>query len=271
MNIWHDNWGFSCSEIVYKKGTIYGPRRQTALQLVYVLDGRADIRIDRAAPYRLRPNEATLLLPGHTETFQFAAGTRHSWCYAHCDHYPDPLLKQVAAAPKVIAFDPKMRQVEQLAREAYPQGADASGRCREQLVAVVFFMYLAAAGVELEKEPTPQHPAVAKADAYMKANRETNLSLDALADEAGLTPAHLIRLYKLHFGQTPMRRLMTLRLDLAASLLRETGLTAAEVADHAGFSNPQHFSKAFRRHFGKTPRQLRMEAWKRKSPCTNRL
>jgi hypothetical protein len=114
MNFLNDQWQFSSSEIVYKKETNYGPRRQNALQLVYLLSGRVDIRIDHAAAYRLKPNEATLLLPGHTERFHFAAGTRHSWCYAHCDHYPEPWLKQIAAAPKVVPFSAKMREVEQL-------------------------------------------------------------------------------------------------------------------------------------------------------------
>jgi AraC-like DNA-binding protein len=44
-------------------------------------------------------------------------------------------------------------------------------------------------------------------------------------------------------------------------MLRETGLTVAEVANRCGFQSPFHFSRWVRALHGAPPRAVRAQAW----------
>lgn len=261
MNIIDENWEFEGKDIVYKTETPYGPRIQGTLQLVYVFRGYVDIFIDNQEPYRLSANEMTLLVPGRREFFRFADGTHHGWVNATLGIYPEQLLRKISSAPKTLPFTEDLAHIDKLARDTYQRGSAASDECRSKLMASLYCMYFEAAGITLGGQEPVFHPALQKAEAFMRRQLIAPITLEDIARKARITPTHLIRLYKEQFNQTPIRRLWELRLELAANLMKETGLTAAEVAERCGFSNPQHFSKAFHKHFGQTPRQMRLAAW----------
>jgi AraC family transcriptional regulator of arabinose operon len=260
MNMIGLDWGFHVQDIVYDSDTVYGPRVQSILQLVYVFSGYADISVDSDTPYRLEAGEMTLLVPDRTETFRFAAGTHHGWCEARAPEYPPSLVRHIIAGPRKLEITGDMRTIERIARETYAAPTETALECRANLVEALFWMYFAEAGTVVGNEPL-HHPALARAEAYLHEHLQSSISLEQVARAAGVTPAHLIRLYRDRLGETPMRRLMNIRLDLAATMMKATGLTAAEVADRCGFASAQHFSNAFRRRFQAPPRQYRMAAW----------
>jgi len=84
--------------------------------------------------------------------------------------------------------------------------------------------------------------------------------LKGASRSAGITPQHLIRLFRQNYQQTPGRYLWQLRVERGARLLTATGLTVAEIADQCGFKNPFHFSRLMRKMQGLSPRQLRRPA-----------
>jgi AraC-like DNA-binding protein len=86
-------------------------------------------------------------------------------------------------------------------------------------------------------------------------------ALAGAARAAGITPQHLIRLFRRHYDTTPGRYLWRMRVERGASLLTASGLTVSEIADRCGFQNPFHFSRLLRRLQGVSPRQLRQRAW----------
>ena len=51
-----------------------------------------------------------------------------------------------------------------------------------------------------------------------------------------------------------------IRLRHAAALLRETDLSATEIAVASGFTTAAHFSRSFSHRYGVTPRQARRRA-----------
>jgi AraC-like DNA-binding protein len=78
------------------------------------------------------------------------------------------------------------------------------------------------------------------------------LTIDELAVQVGLSPFHLIRAFRKHVGLTPHAYLKQLRIARAQSLLRG-GLSIAEVALAAGFSDQSHLTREFRRSLALTP------------------
>ncbi len=83
------------------------------------------------------------------------------------------------------------------------------------------------------------------------------LTVRDMAREAGLSPAHFSREFKKTFGESPHRYLMTRRLERAASLLRTTDYSVAEICFSVGLEGVGSFTTSFGRMFGQTPTEYR--------------
>ncbi|WP_406822040.1 AraC family transcriptional regulator [Pseudomonas sp. KnCO4] len=82
------------------------------------------------------------------------------------------------------------------------------------------------------------------------------LSLDALAREAGVGRYQLIRAFRAATGFTPHAYLINARVNRGRALLGE-GQPLAEVAYRLGFADQSHFQRVFKAHVGVTPGQYR--------------
>jgi AraC-like DNA-binding protein len=110
-------------------------------------------------------------------------------------------------------------------------------------------------------EPAAGDDAVARAEALL--HREyyrADLDLAQIAEQIGLSPSHLSRLFKARTGLSVHQSLIRLRLRRARELLRDATLSIKEVAALTGWSDQLYFSSAFRRGFGMPPSRLRRRA-----------
>ncbi|WP_158623484.1 AraC family transcriptional regulator [Corallococcus sp. CA053C] len=102
-------------------------------------------------------------------------------------------------------------------------------------------------------------PGVRRARELLEADPTRNITLDALARVAGLSPWHLVRAFHRQIGQTPQVYQRALRLRRAQVLLAGT-LPMAEVALACGFTDQSHLIKHFGRVLGVTPGAYRAAA-----------
>ncbi len=113
-------------------------------------------------------------------------------------------------------------------------------------------------------EGTPPLPVpVEKAVAFITERYREDINLARMAAAAGITGAHLIRLFKQHLHITPERYLWRTRIQVGLGMLRDTGLTASEIAYASGFKTPYHFSRLVKEHTGKPPGAYRRDHWQR--------
>jgi transcriptional regulator GlxA family with amidase domain len=101
------------------------------------------------------------------------------------------------------------------------------------------------------------HPALERAVRLIEQRLERPLSAAAVARHAGVSPRQLERLFKQRLGHSPSAFALTLRLDRARALLRQTAMPITDVALACGFTSPTHFSTAYRRRFERPPRAER--------------
>lgn len=87
---------------------------------------------------------------------------------------------------------------------------------------------------------------------YMRAHLENEISLNTLAEIAGCTSYHIIRLFKEIVGMSPHAYLIQLRLERARNLI-DKGKTISDAALDAGFSDQSHLTRNFKKRFGITP------------------
>ncbi len=84
-----------------------------------------------------------------------------------------------------------------------------------------------------------------------------DLSLSVLANAAGLSEYHFLRMFKQSTGSTPHQYVINQRIERAKELLKCTDMSITEIAYLLGFSTPAHFTHHFRRKTGVAPRELR--------------
>jgi AraC-like DNA-binding protein len=85
------------------------------------------------------------------------------------------------------------------------------------------------------------------------------LTVDDLAAAACLSRAHFSREFRRAFGETPYSYLLTRRLERAATLLRGTDYTVADICMQVGLTSVGSFTTSFTRAYGVTPTQYRAQ------------
>jgi AraC-like DNA-binding protein len=83
------------------------------------------------------------------------------------------------------------------------------------------------------------------------------VSLERMAQEAGLSPFHFLRSFAKVLGVTPHQYLVRSRLRRAARLLADDERSITEVALDVGFEDLSNFVRTFRRAAGVSPRRFR--------------
>lgn len=100
-------------------------------------------------------------------------------------------------------------------------------------------------------------------DTFLKAMEKhmsnTNLKIEDLGDEVGLSRVQLYRKVKALTGLTPVEILRETRLKRAMQLLKTTDKTVSEIANEVGFATPGYFSSCFRKQYDKYPTDVREE------------
>ena len=95
---------------------------------------------------------------------------------------------------------------------------------------------------------------IADAIRYVEANMaRSDLSVEELSHELGMSRAHLYKKLLQITGKTPIEFIRIIRLKRAAQLLRESQQNVSEIAYQLGSNNPKYFSKYFKEEFGVLP------------------
>lgn len=90
---------------------------------------------------------------------------------------------------------------------------------------------------------------------WLATNLNTHMSVDDMAEKAGMSPRNFARVFKAETGLTPRQYLEKIRIERARILLEESRMPFQRVAQAAGFASPEVFRRTFHRHFGVPPAQ----------------
>lgn len=87
----------------------------------------------------------------------------------------------------------------------------------------------------------------------MRGNAEDPLSPDEIARTVGVSTRQLERLFARHLNTSPGKYYLSLRLEKARNLLRQTELSISEIGLLCGFVSASHFSRSYKAAFGVAP------------------
>jgi transcriptional regulator GlxA family with amidase domain len=127
-----------------------------------------------------------------------------------------------------------------------------------------------AGGQEQYSEPlrfqTESFERFAELVVWMRDHLAEDLSVDALAARAYLSPRHFTRRFKRAYGMTPGDFVERLRLDESRHRLVAGSRPVGEVAGAVGFASADVFRRAFERRVGIAPRAYRLRFGIRAGP-----
>lgn len=89
----------------------------------------------------------------------------------------------------------------------------------------------------------------------MISDLETPPQLDTLAKSANMSVSKMGRIFRQIFGDSIYNYYQKVRMQYAATLLRDKGYSVSEVGYQLGFSNLSHFTRLFERFIGAKPKK----------------
>jgi AraC family transcriptional regulator len=99
--------------------------------------------------------------------------------------------------------------------------------------------------------------ALRRAIERLRSDSDADVSLAALASDAGLSRFHFCRAFKESTGLSPHAWLRQYRLEQAMTMLRDTDASVVSVAAALGYASQTAFAAAFRKLTGETPTHWR--------------
>lgn len=93
---------------------------------------------------------------------------------------------------------------------------------------------------------------------FIDGHPDAQLDVQGLAQIAGLSKSHFVRLFGATYGITPGKYQTKCRLELSLKLLK-SGATVADAAIGCGYESTPTFCRQFKEHFKKTPTQMRTQ------------
>lgn len=90
---------------------------------------------------------------------------------------------------------------------------------------------------------------------WLAENYHRHLTVEALAEQAVMSPRTFARVFVAETGLTPGRYLEQVRMEEAVRKMEQSGHSVDAAAQECGFSGAEHLRQVFRKNLGVTPRE----------------
>ncbi|MBW7454443.1 helix-turn-helix domain-containing protein [Paenibacillus sepulcri] len=114
---------------------------------------------------------------------------------------------------------------------------------------------------EIQMDKTERGP-VFKGIEYIQVNMNRDISLQQVANYAGISSSYFSTRFKQEVGENFIDYMVRLRMEKAQGLLERTKLTIIQIGEQIGYNNYRYFTRVFKDQYGMTPSQYRSKVWK---------
>ena len=169
----------------------------------------------------------------------------------------DTELVALIFSQKKRAYHPDSEHLKRIitACELLKYELDSNGACKRELLKYIIRSIFT--GAEFSGVSTDEHlRGIKKAIMYMEMHFKENITLTALANEAGYNPAYFSELFKRLTGESYIESLNKLRVGYARSLLTN-GYSVSDASFTSGFRSLSNFGSIFKKHCGVSPREYK--------------
>ena len=249
------------TEIGYEDETIFHPftkSKGSQYLLIYVSKGKGKYRVNKKV-YQVEENDFFVLPVRYAtglESFEknpwsiywaYFSGSQAAKVVEHLvggKYSPmkaKPLVGRIAQFNDILHHLELMENIENL---VYANSRFYSFLCSFKLMVLSGKKYGSKDGVIQTIE-------------YMRENISNVISLDDLAEVAGLSVSHYCAMFRQKTMQTPMQLYTSMKIQRACQLLQNRHQTIKAISYNLGFFDQYHFSKVFKQIMGVSPKEFR--------------
>ena len=247
-----DGYYFDCS-----KG-----RTLNEYQLLYNPEGEGIFQSTNQRPVRLKPGDMFLLFPGEWHTYRPdpAIGWKSYWIGFRGRNMDDRVRAGFLTPTRPVYHVGYSFTLEGLYRRAYEAALEEAAFSQQLMAGIVNhligLMYSLERNRQLSRNRL-QVDMVSRARMRIRESLESDLTIQQIAEELGVSYSNLRKLFKEHTGLSPATYQQELRLLRAKELLTTTQLSIKEIAYRLNFESPDYFSAKFKAKMGQKPSELR--------------
>ncbi len=224
--------------------------------LLFCTEGQGFAEIDGRVTL-VGSGEAALLLPGHPHVY--GASPEHPWSILWVN-FTGQIVEFLREKLEIEGSGAVLRQnireclplLEQVL-EILAEGQDLMRLLEASASLQLALCRITAANLCYGA----QRRHVERAKEYLLAHIERETSLEELSAATGVSKFYLIRIFKAHFGTSPMEYLRGVRMQRACDLLLETDLPVREIGRQLSYSSSYHFAQCFKQYAGCNPSVFR--------------
>lgn len=252
-------------------GHAFGPARRSHYLFHYVISGKGTLVADSdegtPTTYRLEGGQGFLLFPGQVATY--VADLKNPWQYTWVE-FDGLRVKQAVescgfslGSPVYTSSSAKLSQA--MVDEIAAMLAETNDPEAEYSTVGHLYLFFNALCTSMSAKPAESASSKANelyvqdAIKFIEANYRGEVSVEQLAERAGLNRSYFGKVFKKTTGKSPQQYLLLYRMAKAADLLKLTALSVGDISTSVGYANQLHFSRAFKSTYGLSPREWRKE------------
>ena len=246
----------------YPQAALHARERLTGISqhiLIYCTQGEGSYSVDHES-FEVKPHQFFLLPAGKAHSYRTNEKRPWSIYWIHfmgsqAEHYIRFLQSEagpVSIPPRperFVLFEEILSHLEMSYNLDNLVYANAS--LTHFLVTFKNSVYNPRVAQQSENDP------ISRSLAFMKQNLDKNLTLEELAQVAGMSASHFSSVFRQKVQSAPVSFFTYLKIQQACQLLEYTTLRIKEVAYQMGYPDPYHFSRVFTQIMGTSPREFR--------------
>ncbi len=241
---------------------IHKGRTLDEYQLLYQPEGEGIFKSAHVQETKIKAGDIFLLFPGEWHTYHplKETGWKSYWIGFKGKNIDDRVKAGFLSPEKPIYHVGFSNEIISLYEEAY-RTANAEAAYAQQTMAgivnhLIGLMYSLERNNILNKD-TKHVDMVNKARLRIRESLESNLTIQEIAQELGISYSSFRKLFKEHTGFAPALYQQTLKLQRAKELLSTTDDSIKEIAYRLNFESPDYFSSKFKNQVGMKPSDFR--------------
>ena len=233
----------------HKPGTTVAYHSHRALEIVYYAEGEGHIKFGDGPEWSFRPGFFHIAPDGCMHT-QWNKDELRALCIGVCDSGLEDLAGTWHDADGILRY-PCERLLSELRDKQAAFETVANG-----LITQIAGLIRRIATSPKHSASDPKGEIVEKA-LHMIRESGGSTNLDELSEILFVSKDYLRHLLTQATGRSPVKHLIDVRMERAASLLAEGSPSIAEIAKSCGFSDVYYFSRLFKKRFAIPPAAYR--------------
>lgn len=237
-------------------------RTLNEFQLLYLTEGEGSFRSDHQKETNISAGDLFLLFPGESHSYHptSSKGWHSYWIGFKGRNIDDRVKAGFLSVEKPIYHVGFSEEIVSLYESALRAAQEEAPYVQQILAGIVNhligLMYALERSIILSKDALHMD-MVSRARLRIRSSLESNLTIQQIAEEMGMSYSNFRKLFKEFAGISPSLYQQDLKLQRAKELLSTTDMSIKEIAYQLNFESPDYFSSKFRSKTGHKPSEYR--------------